>query len=168
MKERLKQLDLRLTELAEYLNISRPTLYKFVDYFENGEYALINEKALKLFRYIDSSPGIDKKAVLLYIMTNIVNTSENDFVQAITERKVDKQMQDLFLLMSEHNEFSTLYDTLLTLLKGEINRENIRDDVAQLILCISKIYEHKKLTKTEQTNLEKILEDKEYGKIFRD
>lgn len=31
LKERLKEIDLRIAELADYLQISRPTMYKFID-----------------------------------------------------------------------------------------------------------------------------------------
>ena len=47
LKERLKDMDIRITELAEYLQVSRPTMYKFIDYYEEHSFDLINKKVLK-------------------------------------------------------------------------------------------------------------------------
>ena len=52
LEDRLKELDIKKTELANYLDISRPTMYKFIESYDNGEFETINKKVLKLFDYI--------------------------------------------------------------------------------------------------------------------
>ena len=53
MKERLKEMELKITELSDYLQISRPTMYKFIEAYDTGDNSIINKNVLKLFKYID-------------------------------------------------------------------------------------------------------------------
>ncbi len=76
LKERLKQIDLRITELADYLQVSRPTMYKFIDYYDARNFDLINRKVLKLFNYIIENELAGKKNVVNYILTNLVDIKE--------------------------------------------------------------------------------------------
>lgn len=70
MREKLKDLNIRITELSDYLGVSRPTLYKFLGFYEKGKYKNINKNILKLFRYIDQTPDIGKANVIAYILNN--------------------------------------------------------------------------------------------------
>lgn len=76
LRDRLKDLDLKITELAEYLQISRPTMYKFIEYYDNYEYELINKKVLKLFNYIMDNELIGKKNVINYILSHLIEVKE--------------------------------------------------------------------------------------------
>ena len=69
LRERLKAMELKITELADYLQVSRPTMYKFIDYYDNAEFDLINKKVLKLFNYINEHELVGKKSVVNYILT---------------------------------------------------------------------------------------------------
>ena len=53
IKERLKDIDLKITELSDYMQISRPTMYKFIEAYDDGNSSIINKHVLKLFKYID-------------------------------------------------------------------------------------------------------------------
>lgn len=72
LRERIKQMDLKVTELSDYLQISRPTMYKFIEYYEEQNFDLINRKVLKLFNYIAENEFIGKKTVVSYILNNLV------------------------------------------------------------------------------------------------
>ena len=76
LKERLSDLDIKITELANYLNISRPTMYKFIDYYESGNHNDINKKILKLFNYIVENPLIGKNNVINYILNNLADIKD--------------------------------------------------------------------------------------------
>lgn len=76
IKERLKEIELKITELSDYLQISRPTMYKFIEAYDAGENSGINKNVLKLFKYIDENPVIGKKTVVSYILTNLVEEKE--------------------------------------------------------------------------------------------
>lgn len=72
IKDRLKELDIKITELASYLNISRPTMYKFIEmYDESDNHKEIKKQVLRLFDYINSNPYIDKSNVINYILNRI-------------------------------------------------------------------------------------------------
>ena len=62
IRERLKEIDFKLTDLAEYLKISRPTLYKFIDLYDKKDYQSINNHVLSLLKYIDENPLVGKKS----------------------------------------------------------------------------------------------------------
>ena len=76
LREKLRDMDLRITELADYLQISRPTMYKYIDAYDVGQYDEINKKVLKLFDYIMSNPLAGKKTVVNYILTHLVEVKE--------------------------------------------------------------------------------------------
>lgn len=76
IKERLKDMELKITELSDYLQISRPTMYKFIEAYDSGDVSIINKHVLKLFKYIDENPLIGKKTVVSYILTNLVEEKE--------------------------------------------------------------------------------------------
>lgn len=76
LEDKLRDLDIKKTELANYLNISRPTIYKFIESYDSGEYDTINKKILKLFDYITSNELIGKNNVINYILNNIADVKE--------------------------------------------------------------------------------------------
>ena len=76
LEYRLKELDIKKTELANYLDISRPTMYKFIESYDNGEFDTINKKVLKLFDYMTTNELIGKNNVINYILNNIAEVKE--------------------------------------------------------------------------------------------
>lgn len=76
IRQRLREMDFKITELAEYLQITRPTLYKFIDDYDSGNFALINKRVLKLFNFIENNPLAGKKTILVYILNNLVDEKE--------------------------------------------------------------------------------------------
>lgn len=76
IRQKLREMDFKITELAEYLQITRPTLYKFIDDYDSGNFALINKRVLKLFNFIESNPLAGKKTILVYILNNLVDEKE--------------------------------------------------------------------------------------------
>ena len=76
LRDRLKSMELKITELADYLQVSRPTMYKFIEYYDNQQFELINKKVLKLFNYINEHELVGKKNVVNYILTNLVTVKE--------------------------------------------------------------------------------------------
>ena len=53
IKKRLKDLEIKITELADYLQLSRTTLYKFIDSYDAKNRKEVNSSVLKLFDYIE-------------------------------------------------------------------------------------------------------------------
>ena len=78
IKDRLKELEIKITELADYLQMSRTTLYKFIEAYDSGNKKDINTAVLKLFTYIEKNELIGKRNVINYILNNMATISEND------------------------------------------------------------------------------------------
>ena len=89
LRERLKQIDLKVTELAGYLQISRPTLYTYIELYDTKKFNQINSNVLKLFNYIKENEFAGKKNVVNYILNNLVElqelgtNSENDIYKKV-------------------------------------------------------------------------------------
>lgn len=78
IRARLKDLDIKITELANYLQISRPTMYKFIELYDEGNRSEVGKPILQLFDYIEDNKLIAKKNVINYILNTMVSVSEND------------------------------------------------------------------------------------------
>ncbi|WP_051350900.1 hypothetical protein [[Acholeplasma] multilocale] len=83
MKEIMKNMDLRISELSIQMGISRPTMYKFIEMYENGNYNLINSNVLKLFRFIEKNQFSNKNIILKYILNDLSYDSK------ISEEKLE-------------------------------------------------------------------------------
>lgn len=73
IRERLQNLDIKITELASYLLLSRPTMYKFIEAYDQGQTEAINKNVLKVFDYISNNELIDKRNVVAFILTNLTD-----------------------------------------------------------------------------------------------
>ena len=71
IRDRLKELEIRITELADYLQISRTTLYKFIELYDSGQQKDVNPSVRKLFDFIENNELIGKKNVIGYILENM-------------------------------------------------------------------------------------------------
>ena len=69
IRQRLKELDIKITEIAEYLQFSRTTMYKFIEAYDSGDYGEINKRVLALFHYIDDNDLIDKRNVINFVLS---------------------------------------------------------------------------------------------------
>lgn len=87
LEEKLRDLDIKKTELANYLNVSRPTMYKFIELYDSGSYEGINKKVLKLFDYIQQNEFIGKNNVVNYILQNIAQVDEVESKEEISSFK---------------------------------------------------------------------------------
>ena len=64
--------------MASYLQISRPTMYKFIESYDSGDKKEVNTSVVKLFDYIESNPLIGKRNVINYILTRMTETKDVD------------------------------------------------------------------------------------------
>lgn len=78
IRERLKDIDIKITELANYLNVSRPTMYKFIDCYDSGQFEVISKPVLKLFEFIENNELIGKNNVVAFILNNIAEIDDTD------------------------------------------------------------------------------------------
>lgn len=141
LRERLKTMELRITELADYLQVSRPTMYKFIDYYEKSEFDLINKKVLKLFNYIKENDLVGKKSVINYILTNLTEVKElGDSGELEIIKKIKKfiisnpeSKKSQFLVLSASND---IYDDVIIYLVriySLLKKRNLTEEESQLI-----------------------------------
>ena len=76
LKERLKEMDLRITELSDYLQVSRPTMYKMIERYDQGDRAALDKSVLRLFDYIMNHELVGKKNVVAYILAHFSDVKD--------------------------------------------------------------------------------------------
>jgi DNA-binding MarR family transcriptional regulator len=147
MRETLRQLDLKITELADYLKISRPTMYKYIDSFETRDYKSIDAPVLKLFQYIEKNKGlIGKRNVVNYILTNIV--AVDDHVQTKESALSDEVASFIRANGSE--------DIKSQMIKNIIETKDY-DKIIPYLVDIQALLSKKDLTEEEYAKLEPII-----------
>lgn len=142
IRDRLKKMELKITELADYLQVSRPTMYKFIDYYDNAEFDLINKKVLKLFNYINEHELVGKKSVVNYILSNLVDVKEvGDEEELDIMKKIKK-----YIISNPESKKSQFIVTCAT--------KDIFDDVIYYLMNIQPLISKRKLTDDEKHILE--------------
>lgn len=106
IKDRLKEIELKITELSDYFQVSRPTMYKFIDAYDNGEYLIIHQPILDLFRYIDSNSLIGKKSAIAFIIQNTVENKSLDTQSMLknNDNSIKNQFIELILTKSDFDD----------------------------------------------------------------
>ncbi|ATG97159.1 hypothetical protein [Mesoplasma lactucae] len=100
-------MDIKISELATYLNISRPTLYRYIELYDSGHTKEINRQVLKLFKFIEKNKFASKNKVIKYIL--------NDFD---ANERTSKDKEEIIAIVNEMNTKQA--KELLKLLKGEL------------------------------------------------
>lgn len=78
IRDKLKVMEMKITELADYLQVSRPTMYKFIDAYDNNRKDEVSKPALRVFDYIESDDMIGKRNVISFILNNLAEIDETD------------------------------------------------------------------------------------------
>ncbi len=78
IKNRLHDLEIKITELASYLAVSRPTLYKAIEDYDSNRREMINPKILSLFDYIGGNEMIGKGNVIKYILNDLPKVEDKN------------------------------------------------------------------------------------------
>ncbi|BCR36670.1 hypothetical protein [Mariniplasma anaerobium] len=89
MRDKLKLLGLRLTELSDYLGFSRPTLYKYLEDYENKKYKAIDYKVKTVFDFIMKKKTLSKIEVINYIIDLNGDKKESNLDKLFKEIKDD-------------------------------------------------------------------------------
>lgn len=140
LRERLKRIDLKITELADYLQISRPTMYKYIDSYDRAEFDMINTKVLKLFNYINEHELVGKKNVINYILTKLVVVKELDDEETDIIKKIKK-----YIISNPESKKSQFLVTCAT--------KDCFDEVIFYLVSIQPLLNKRKLTEEEDKKL---------------
>lgn len=68
IRNRLKEMNVKITELADYLNLSRPTMYRYIELYDAGNKKEISPIVRKLFNYIDKHPLAGKNTIIRFVL----------------------------------------------------------------------------------------------------
>jgi len=137
LRNRLKNMDLRITELADYMQVSRPTMYKFIEYYENSSFDLINRKTLKLFNYIVENELAGKKNVINYILNNLIEVKE----MGDSEEKDFMKTMKKFIVSNPESKKSKFIEYCVL--------KNTFDDIIYYLVEIKELLNKRKLIDNE-------------------
>ena len=94
MKEKLRDLGIKTTELSEFMKISRPSLYKYIELYESKEYKQIPEKVFRVFKYVDKYKNLTKEQIIAYTIGEFSDTETSDKKEAVRNYLLNKGMND--------------------------------------------------------------------------
>ena len=94
MKEQLRGLGIKTTELSEFMKISRPSLYKYIELYESKEYKQIPEKVFRVFKYVDKYKNLTKEQIIAYTIGEFSDTETSDKKEAVRNYLLNKGMND--------------------------------------------------------------------------
>lgn len=141
IRDRLKEIDIKITELADYLQISRPTMYKFLEFYEQAEFSLINKNILKLLNYINDNPLVGKRSVISFILNNLSDTKiceetpENKTVQKVKNFIYENPNSSKSMIIKNilnHRDLDVLVNYLAKILPL-LKKKRLNDDEKALI-----------------------------------
>lgn len=122
LRDKIRDLGLRLIDLSEYLEVSRPTMYKYIELYEQGHKEEINPRVLTLFDYIENNHStISKNNAINFILNNIVrveaeNISKNEDKKIKIKnllKKENKSKENFIYILTEDNFFDPILDYLM-------------------------------------------------------
>lgn len=135
MRERMRELDIRMSELARYTGVSRPTLYKYVESYDSKSYKDVPESFLRLFRYAERSRSITKEQVIIFAITEF-SDSGDDAKDVIRKYIASKSRNDSKIRMMHLLVTTDLFDDVipyLTACAEAYSKETMdREDIAQI------------------------------------
>ncbi|MDR0522892.1 MAG: hypothetical protein LBG62_00485 [Candidatus Methanoplasma sp.] len=173
MREKMREMDLRLTELSEYLRISRATLYKYIDMYESGKTRGMDAGAKALFDYIENTPDIGKRNVMAYIVNNIAGgRGEGGAVGALARyaQSADRSMEKMEFIerVIGCGELDAaipyLSACMETLSRGGLSDEEIAQ-VSKLVLFREDVSRNCAVTPSKAKEAKRILEERGDGYV---
>ena len=166
MKEKLRGLGIKTTELSEYMRISRPSLYKYIELYESKEYKLVPEKVLRVFKYVDKYKNLSKEQVIAFTISEFSDTDVSDKKEAIRNYLLNKGANDpkinLMYVLATTDSLDDIIQYLSSAGKilddGDYDESKIYQ-VARLVNLKSDIMTNKPLSEDEITKAKTIIGD---------
>ena len=140
MKEKLRDLGIKTTELSQYMRISRPSLYKYLESYESKEYKVIPEKVLRTFRYVDKYKNLTKEQIITFVICEFAEEETSDKKESIRK----------YLLTKGSN------DPKIELMYALINTD-ILDGITHYLNEVCRILEKGELTESEIVQISRFI-----------
>ena len=156
MKERLRELGIKTTELSLYMKISRPSLYKYLNMYEEKDLKGIPEGVLHTFRYIDKYKKLTKEQVISFVILEFSDNEDSNYKETIKRYLLSKGLKDskiefmYNLVTTDYFDGIVDYFNNVTLI---LKKEEIDDDglyqIARLVNLKNDIMKDVPITKDE-------------------
>ena len=105
-----------ISELARLFNISRPTMYKYIKCYENGELDLIPEEIKNMFDYIVNNEIYNKEQIYNHAMNKFDATSKEailDRIKILLDNNEDfKELMNIIVTNSDNIDFNEILEYL--------------------------------------------------------
>lgn len=168
MKELLKELGIKVTELSQYMRMSRPTLYKYLEAYDGGDSSVIPEKVLKFFKYLDRHKSITKEQVIAMAIFTFGDSDPSDrlgYVRTYLLRagKDNPKVELMYWLVSskELDDLVPYLNSSMRILSEGIDTDAQLYQVARLMEFREKVTTNVPLTEEEKEHVRKIMEENE-------
>lgn len=144
LRDRLRELGIKIVDLANMLDISRPTLYKHIESYENNTLENLDSSYIALFNYITQNEFINAKNVFIYITQNILRLKERDLQGSMAMGRVaitGNAQKDAFItLLLESNRFDDLLGYFVSCYEL-LEKDTLSDESKAFLQPLLKLYE---------------------------
>ena len=125
----MRELNIKMTELSDYIKVSRPTLYKYIETYESGCTSGIPERVIELFRLMDT-PGVTKEQVVSFVISSFSEGGSKDSNEPIRRYLADPSASPSKLELMNRLVSTNHLDDLIPYLNGclEILSKSDMDD----------------------------------------
>lgn len=165
MKDKMRELGIKMTEMAEYLKISRPTLYRYIDLYGTGGESELPPNVLNLFRFMET-PGIAKEQVISFMIGEFGDSTDSETKDSIRRYVSSKPDSDPKVKLISAIIASDSVDAIVPYLANsiEIMSRGPRDEsevyqAARLALLADSVQKGMPLTPEELERAKRILGD---------
>ena len=163
MKARMRELNIKMTELSEYIKVSRPTLYKYIESYESGDLESIPDRVVSLFRMMDR-PEVTKEQIIASIISTFREDEGTETGEAVRRYVSDPSSSPPKIEFLEKVASTDCLDSIIPYLNDCIDilsGDTIDDDqayqVARLVLLRSKVNRNLPLKDEELREAKEIL-----------
>ena len=139
LRDRLRELGIKIVDLANMLDISRPTLYKHIESYETNALENLDSSYIALFNYITQNEFINAKNVFIYITQNILKLKEKDF-QGKVAITGNAQKDAFITLLLESNRFDDLLGYFISCYEL-LQKDTLSDESRAFLQPLLKLYE---------------------------
>lgn len=144
LRDRLRELGIKIVDLASMLDISRPTLYKHIESYETNALENLDSSYIALFNYITQNEFINAKNVFIYITQNILRLKEKDLQGSMAMGRVaitENAQKDAFItLLLESNRFDDLLGYFVSCYEL-LQKDTLSDESKAFLQPLLKLYE---------------------------
>lgn len=143
LRSKIKDSQMRLVELATYLDISRPTLYKYLEEYEAKEYVNIDKRCYDLFSFIDNTKNCTRPVIMDYLINKILP------IETITG-SANAILSSVRKLSESPNELDLKKMKVIQVIAGSTKFDDVMDSLLQLAQSNRKVTMHTIENKLEE------------------